>query len=135
MAIFLIRHSNAIDFKNIFEVNGIRVSYKEDSHMLKSMGPLKRLIQLPQPGDIVKYTLVETDFQEEVVEQKVVDLKLHARNNPSKSLQVKLENGTKLDLTQIVDIDRKIGGDKFDRAKFQQYYVDYLSLVKKTGKL
>lgn len=118
-------------FADIIEVNGVKVEYDDAAHLLVALGPLKRLYQLPQPGDKVTYTLVETDFKEEKVTSTVQDLRLHARGNPSKSLQVKVEGGTMLELTDIIDIDRKVGGERFDRAGFQHYYVDYLSFGKK----
>jgi hypothetical protein len=115
---------------DVIEVNGVKVEYDEAAHLLNALGPLKRTYQLPQPGDKVTYTLVETDFKEEKVTSKVQDLRLHARGNASKSLQVKVEGGTMLELTDIVDIERKVGGERFDRAGFQRYYVDYLSFGK-----
>lgn len=112
----------------VIEVNGIKVKYDESAHLLEAFGPLKRKYQLPQPGDTVTYTLVETDFKEEKVKAVVKDLRLHARDNPSKSLQVKLEDSdTVLELTSILDIERKVGGESFDRKGFQRYYLDYLA--------
>lgn len=123
--------SRAAFFSNVIEVNGIKVEYDESSHLLSALGPLKRAFQLPQPGDTVTYTLVETDYNEEEVTGVVKDLRLHARDNPTKSLQVKLEDSdTVLELTDVTDIKRKHGGEQFDRSKFQHYYVDYLSFSK-----
>lgn len=115
---------------DVIEVNGVKAEYDEAVHLLNALGPLKRRHQLPQPGDKVTYTLVETDYSEEQVTSEVIDLRLHARNNPSRSLQVKLEGGTMLELTDIVDIERKVGSERFDRAGFQHYYVDYMSFGK-----
>lgn len=118
-------------FSDVIEVNDVKVKYDEESHLLIALGPLKRRYQLPQPGDTVKYTLVETDYTEEVVSADVKDLRLHARGNPGKSLQVRLENDTMLELTGILDIERKIGGElPFNRAAFQRFYIDYLSFGK-----
>lgn len=114
--------------EDVIEVNGVKVKYDESAHLLEALGLLRRKYQLPQPGDTVTYTLVETDFKEEKVKAVVKALRLHARDNPSKSLQVKLEdNDTILELTSILDIERKIGGESFDRSKFQHYYLDYLA--------
>lgn len=121
--------SRSAFFSEVSEVNGVKVEYDEASHLLEALGPLKRLIQLPQPGDKVTYTLVETDYDEERVQAVVKDLRLHARGNPGRSLQVILEDSdTALELTDIIDIERKVGGEAFDRSKLQHYYVDYLKL-------
>lgn len=126
--------SRAAFFSDVVEVNGVRVEYDSSSHLLEALGPLKRPIHLPQPGDKVTYTLVETDHDEEQVEAEVKDLRLHARNNPTKSLQVKLEGtDTVLELTEVVDIKRKTGNDVFNRSKFQHAYVDYLSYGAESG--
>lgn len=119
--------TRSVFFSDIAEVNDIKVKYDEASHLLEALGPLKRAVQLPQVGDTITYTLVETDYAEEKVTAKVADLRLHARDNPAKSLQVKLEDSdTVLELTDIIDIDRAVGGERFNRSKFQRYYVDYL---------
>lgn len=122
--------TKAVFFSDVLEVNGVKVKYDESSKLLEALGPIKRSIHLPQPGDTVTYTLVETDYSEERVQGEVKDLRLHARGNPSKSLQVKVEGGTTLELTDIVNIERKVGGANFSRASFQRYYVDYLSYSK-----
>lgn len=113
-------------FSEIVQVNGVKVVYDDDSKLLKALGPLKRAVNLPQPGDKVTYTLVETDYEEEQVTADVTDLRLHARGNHKRSLQVKVESGTMLELTSIINIDRKVGNEPFDRSEFQRYYVDYL---------
>lgn len=121
--------SRSAYFEDVIEVNGVRVEYDEESHLLSALGPLKRAYQLPQPGDTVTYTLVETDYKEERVTAVVKALRLHARGNESRSLQVKLEGtDTVLELTSILDIERKVGGETFNRAKFQHFYLDYLKL-------
>jgi hypothetical protein len=120
--------SRAAFFADVVEINGVKVQYDESSKLLEALGPLKRSFNLPQPGDTVVYTLVETDYDEERVEAEVKDLRLHARGNATKSLQVKLVGSdTALELTDIVDIKRKVGNDVFNRVKFQHTYVDYLS--------
>jgi hypothetical protein len=119
--------TTVVFFKDILELNGVPVKYDETTHLLEALGPLKRPCQLPQPGDKVSYMLVKTERDEDQVTAEVADLRLHARNNPSKSLQVKLvDNPTILELTDILDIERKVGGEKFNRAKFQRCYIDYL---------
>lgn len=123
--------TRAVFFSEVVEVNGIKVEYDDTTHLLSALGMLKRAVNLPQPGDTLTYTLVETDYDEEKVKAKVKDLRLHARGNPSKSLQVTLESSdTVLELTDIIDIERKVGGERFSRSKFQHYYVDYLSFGK-----
>lgn len=127
--------SKAVFFSDVLEVNGVKVEYDDDSHLLDALGPLKRPIQLPQPGDKVVYTLVETDYSEEEVNAVVKSLRLHSHDNPTRSLQIKLENSeTVLELTDIVDIERDHGGEQFNRSKFQRCYVDYMSFSKREPK-
>ena len=117
-----------IEFSEIIEVNGIPVDYQEDSKLLKALGPLKRIIHLPQKGDTICYTLVDTSFHKDEVCSEVLALKLHSIKDKTHSLQVKLEN-TMLSLASILDIKRDQNNTmKFSRAKFQKLYIDYFGV-------
>ena len=117
-----------IKFSDIIEVNNIPVEYKENSKILKALGPLKRAIHIPQIGDIVSYTLVDTNFNKEIIKSEVKDLKLHSIKNKSHSLQVKLNN-INLGIAAILDIERDDFHEiEFNRAKFQNIYIDYLGI-------
>jgi len=119
--------SKAVYFSDIVEINGTPVEYDSDSKLLKALGPLKRKFNLPQPRDKVATKLIDTAFKQETVKLEVKDLRLHSRKEPSKALLVVTKDSS-FPLSELIDIEREIGFEKFKREAFLQYYIDYLPM-------
>ena len=117
--------SRAVYFSDIVEINGTAVEYESDSKLLKALGPLKRKFNLPQEGDEIIIKLIDTAFKQEKVKLKVTGLRLHSRKEPSKALLVVTEDSS-FPLTEILDIERSVGFERFKRESFLQFYLDYL---------
>lgn len=125
--------SKAVYFSDIVELNGTPVEYDSESKLLKAMGPLKRKYNLPQEHDTVVIKLIDTAFKQEATKLKVERIKLHSRSDPTKALLV-CSKDTCVPLTDIVDIEREVGYEKFNRKAFIDYYLDYLPFnVKEKG--
>jgi hypothetical protein len=70
--------------------------------------------------------LIETSFKEEIEEIEVASLSLHnKKEGMTKGLLVKSKDGA-YSLSEIVDIERKVGYEAFNRDKFNRFYLDYL---------
>jgi len=119
--------SRAVYFSDIVEINGTPVEYESASKLLKALGPLKRKFNLPQENDEVIIKLIDTAFKQEAVKLKVKDLRLHSRKEPSKALLIVTKDSS-FPLTEIIDIERQVGFEKFDRTKFLNFYIDYLPM-------
>jgi len=117
--------SDAVYFFDIAKINGKAVEFIKGGKVFKSLGPLKRRWQLPQPNDIVTYR------DEGTASTAVVkSLKLHKRGDLAKGLVLVALNKddneqVEIRLTQIIDLKRAIGNDLFSRDKFLSYYRDY----------
>lgn len=124
--------NNVVYFYDIEEINGVRVDFNRSSKMFETLGLLKRKQNLPQPGDEITVVGKSLDGSPEDVKTVVKAVKLHNKlEGLSRGLVVCDEN-TCYDLTQIKHIDRKTGSEKFDSAKFQKYYFDFLPYAKKS---
>lgn len=123
--------SKAVYFSDITEVNGTPIEYDSDSKLLKALGPIRRKFNLPQFRDTLVIKLVDTTFKQEQIKLTVEIIKLHSRNDPTKALLI-CSKDTCVPLTDIIDIEREVGFEKFDRQKFLQYYIDYLPFNAKT---
>lgn len=118
--------SDAVYFFDIAKINDKTVEYEKGSKVFRSLGPVKRKMQLPQPNDIITYRDNAGVSQDMVVK----GLKLHKRGELAKGLQVQGENRDTQErvfirLQQIIDLKRDIGNDLFSRDKFLSYYSDY----------
>jgi hypothetical protein len=111
-------------FSDILSLNGVEVE-QDSSNLLKASSLVKRKHNLPQVGDSIVTGLVETAFKQESMELEVTGVTLSGKE--PRSLVVKCGK-TVLNLTDIQDIKRKRGFEKFDRSGFLKYYVDYLPL-------
>lgn len=118
--------SDAVYFFDIQKINGKTVELLTGPKVFRSLGPLKRRFQLPQPNDTVTYrgsngTLI----------MLVKSLKLHKRDDLAKGLLVVGEDPDSQErvfarLSQIIDLKRDIGNDLFSRDRFLNYYSDYM---------
>ena len=118
--------SDAVYFFDIQKINGKTVEFIPGSKIFRSLGPLQRKVQLPQPNDIITYrTNVGTQ------DALVKGLKLHKRGDLAKGLLIVGEDKDTQEqvfirLPQLIDLKRDIGNDMFSRDKFLSYYSDYL---------
>lgn len=117
--------SDAVYFFDIQKINGVTVEYLSGPKVFRSLGPIKRKLQLPQPND--KLTWKDSIG---IHSGEVLGLKLHKRGELAKGLQVVVEDPDTKDklfirLNQIVDLDRDIGNDLFSRERFLSFYADF----------
>jgi len=117
--------SDAVYFFDIQKINGKTVELLNGPKVFRSLGPLKRKWQLPQPNDTVTWRGAggTADIQ-------VKNLKLHKRGELSKGLLIvgvdpETEEQVFVRLNQIIDLKRDIGNDLFSRDRFLTYYADY----------
>lgn len=114
-------------FSDIMSVNGIEVTL-DSSGLLKASSLLKRKYNLPQIGDTITTSLVDTAFKQEFMELKVTNVTISGRE--PRSIIVKCGT-TSLSLADITDIKRKRGFEIFNHAAFVRYYSDYMPLGSK----
>jgi hypothetical protein len=116
-------------FFDIVEINKTRVDYQRGSRVFRALGKISRDQHLPQPDDkviVLKKSLEDSDSKDRV---EVVGLKLKSKSlGVNKGLFVKGDDDNHYRLKEILDIDRAIGSDYFDREKFLAYYSDYTGL-------
>lgn len=119
--------SDVIYFSNIEEINGIKVEFNSSNKVFDSMGPLRRRINLPQPGDTIK--IKEQDESSDYKDSDFVikSIKLHDRSKKAFGILVNTNLQT-YDLSDIVDIERKLSVEKFDLSLFKRYYIDYFPI-------
>ena len=117
--------SDAVYFFDITKINGKTVEFLKGPKIFRSLGPLSRKYQLPQPNDTVTWRSPDG-----VADATVKSYKLHKRGELSKGLLiVAMDTGAQeqvfIRLDQIIDVKRDIGNDLFSRDKFLKYYADY----------
>lgn len=117
--------SDAVYFFDIMRINGKSVEYLKSNKVFRSVGPLKRKWQLPQPNDIVTYR-GSTGSASAIVK----GLKLHKAKDLARGMLIDAldkadDSKTLIRLTQIIDLQRDIGNDRFSRDSFLGYYDDY----------
>jgi hypothetical protein len=111
-------------FSDITSLNGAEVEL-DPSNLLNASSLVRRKFNLPQVGDMITTTLIDTDFKNESIELEVTGVTLSGRE--PHSLIIKCGT-TKLSLSDIQSITRKRGFETFNRKAFLKYYVDYLPL-------
>jgi hypothetical protein len=104
--------SRAVYLSDIIELNGVKVEYDSSSKLLEPLGLVKRKYNLPQIGDTITTSLIDTD------------------HNPSRSLDV-ICGKTTVSLNDILNIDRAHGFESFDQKNFTKLYLDYLPYTTK----
>ena len=114
-------------FADIATMNGAEVKL-DSGGLLIAVGSIQRRFNLPQVGDSIITGLIETDYKQESAELVVTAVSLSGKE--PHSLVIKCGK-TNLALTDIQDIKRKRGFEKFNRTGFLKYYVDYLPLGSK----
>jgi hypothetical protein len=114
-----------IFFTEIDEINGVRVSYNTGSKCFESLGVMRRRYNLPQPGDECEIVVKAAGTESQNI-LKVKHLKLHNRSEGIANGLVVCDDALCVKLTEITNIKRKQGSEKFDPAGFKKYYFDYL---------
>jgi hypothetical protein len=121
--------SDAVYFFDIIKINGISVTLGSGK-VFKAAGNVKRKYHLPQPGDLITVRSGNAP-----ADQQVSGLKLHNKTEGlTKGLLVTTKGegeNVNFRLGNIVDIQRSIGNDMFDRNKFLRYYRDYTGYTPK----
>jgi len=117
--------SDAVYFFDIAKINGKSVEFMAGPKIFRSLGPLKRKWQLPQPNDTVTWRSPSG-----AADAVVKTYKLHKRGELSKGLIIVADDTDAQEkvfirLDQIIDVKRDIGNDLFSRDKFLAYYSDY----------
>lgn len=108
-------------FFDIVGINGTKVEYARGSKMFNAYGKINRVQHLPQPDDTV---IVASGGEKKSV--KVQSLKLKSKAySAGKGMIVKGEDGEAYRLKSILDIDRDIGGSRFNRKAFLALYDEY----------
>lgn len=119
-------------FKDIDLINDTKVEYNISTKIFESLGVIKRTIHLPQIGDVI--TVIKPGAPDDAEESKVKVklLKLHNEViGRSKGLAVIDTDDNVYELPDVLEIDRAIGSDIFDRNKFLKIYKDYLPYGRK----
>lgn len=113
---------HVVYFFDVAKVNGTKVDFDPSSKTLRALGPTKRRINLPQPGDVVT-----VDTKDGLVETTVKDLKLHSKSiGISKGLVLRDDDRAVYSLKQVVEVKRTIGSSEFDRKRFVRMYREYV---------
>lgn len=117
--------SDAVYFFDIAKINGKTVEFLKGPKIFKSIGPLSRKFQLPQPNDIVSWRAPGG-----AANATVKSFKLHKKGDLAKGLLIvamdtDAQEQVLIRLDQIIDLKRDIGNDLFSRDKFLNYYSDY----------
>lgn len=121
-------------YSDIVEINGVRVEYDLHSNMFNALGPLRRKFNLPQPKDSIKVKLIDVSYKDETELIEVTGLKLHSKKyGAERGLIVQTKDGN-FSLSDILDIERRTGSEKFVPEKFKKYYFDYLPINVKVKK-
>ena len=117
--------SDAVYFFDILKINDKTVEFQKGDKIFRSLGSLKRKLDLPQPNDTVTWRGLGGS-QDMIVKT----LKLHKRGELSKGLLIVGEDPDSQErvfvrLQQVIDVKRDIGNDLFSRDRFLTYYADY----------
>lgn len=109
-------------FFDIVAINGTKVEYARASKMFNAFGKINRVQHLPQPDDAI---IVASGGEKKSVE--VGSLKLKSKTySVSKGIIVKGKGEDEAyRLKAILDIDRDIGGSRFNRKAFLALYDEY----------
>lgn len=116
------KNQTLIYFFDIVSINGTKVEYARASKMFNAFGKINRVQHLPQPDDAI---IVASGGEKKSVEVGSLKLKSKAYN-VSKGIIVKGQDGEAYRLKSVIDIDRDIGGSRFNRKAFLALYDEYL---------
>lgn len=113
-------------FFDIESINGTRVEFQRGSRVFKALGRIDRAFNLPQPDD--KVTIMTSKMSDEESKERVEVAMLKLKSKAlgiNKGLMFKDLDGDAHRLNSIIDIDRALGSEAFDRQGFLNYYSEY----------
>lgn len=125
-----------IYFFDIDEINGTKVEYERGAKVFKALGKMRRAIHLPQPDDKVRILrdTISGDDDDEIAAKSRVEVKsLRLKSKAlgvNKGLMFKDTDNGSFRMNEILDVDRAVGGDDFDRDAFLRLYRDYTGASK-----
>lgn len=121
-----------IYFFDIDTINGTRVEFNKSQRVFNALGRIHRDQHLPQPGDMfdVAGSAVSASSAEEVqTGPRVSSLKLKSKSlGINKGMFVKDDDGNYHRIRHITNITRELGGSRFNRKEFLEYYRDYIGV-------
>ena len=117
-------------FFDIDTINDTKVEYQKGSKIFNALGKISREQHLPQPDDKIVIMTSGKDHEQEDKERIDVEgLKLKSKSlGINKGMFVKSTEGGYFRMKNILDIERALGGSKFDRQEFLSYYRDYIGV-------
>jgi len=119
--------NSIVYFQDIDQINGVKVEYNKSSKVFTALGTIKRKYNLPQPKDIITVELPGSPDDAGDNDTAVKTPKLHSRAiGLSRGLVLIDVDDNVFNLSDVIDIDREVGGEHFDRKKFAKYYKDYM---------
>lgn len=114
-------------FFDIESINKVRVEFQRGSKVFRALGKIDRKYHLPQPDDKATILTKEIDSTDDKYRVEIASLKLKAKSlGNAKGMFFRDTTGKYHRIQQILDIDRSIGSDSFDRSEFLSYYKDYI---------
>jgi hypothetical protein len=118
------KRQTLVYFFDIAYINDTKVDYHRGSKLFNALGKIARVQHLPQPDDKI---ITMVNGEKRVVE--VVTLKLKSKNHGvNKGILVKDSDDNFHRLKSIHDIDPALGGSRFNRKEFLEYYEEYLGV-------
>lgn len=119
--------NSIVYFQDIDEINGVKVEYNKSTKVFTALGVIKRKYNLPQPKDSI--TVERPDSPDDATDNDTIvkTPKLHNRAiGLSRGLVLIDVDDNVVALSDVIDIDREVGGEHFDRKRFKKYYKDYM---------
>lgn len=118
--------NSIVYFQDIEEINGVKVEYNKSSKVFTALGVIKRKYNLPQPKDTITVERPGGPDDAGDDDSEVKTPKLHSKAiGLSRGLVIIDKEDNVFSLGDIIEIDRSVGGEHFDRKKFLRYYKDY----------
>jgi hypothetical protein len=118
-----------IYFFDIDTINGTRVEFNRSQRVFNALGRIHRDQHLPQPGDMVEVPQATRDGDEPATNPRVASLKLKSKSlGINKGMFVKDGEGNYHRIRHLTNITRELGGTRFNRKEFLEYYRDYIGV-------
>lgn len=116
----------AIYFFDIEKINGVRVEFNQGSKVFTALGHIKRKTHLPQQNDQLVVKKPSEDNPEETTIIEVKELKLHSKQlGLGRGLLIRDKENNFFRLDDVININRAVGSDSFNRKRFLRLYSEY----------
>lgn len=121
---------SVVYFNDIDKINKTKVEYQRGSKVFLALGDLHRKYQLPQPDDNAlfadKYSHSDNEVDGTI---DIETLKLKSKSlGINKGLFIKGNDGEFYRLKHLLDLKPSLGGSKFNREEYLDYYKDYIGV-------